>query len=105
MSKTIGRRGFIRSVPAAVAATVALPAIVRGQRGGGAPPKFGKDVLKCAEQLDDLHFTDAEEEMAVASVSRNLDSYEELRKLDVPLDTEPAIMFRPYRDLTHSSGQ
>jgi hypothetical protein len=53
-----------------------------------APPKFGKDVLKCAEQLDGLHFTEAEEELAAASVSRNLDSYEERRKLAVPLDTE-----------------
>ena len=30
-----------------------------------------------------------------AGASRNLDSYEELRKLDVPLDTEPAMTFRP----------
>lgn len=100
MKKTaprIGRRRFIRSVPAAVAATVTLPAMVQGQRGGGAPPKFGKDVLKCAERIDGLHFTDAEEEMAVAGVSRNLDSYEELRRLNVPLDTEPAMTFRPYR--------
>jgi Asp-tRNA(Asn)/Glu-tRNA(Gln) amidotransferase A subunit family amidase len=92
----IGRRRFIKTVPAAVAATVTLPAIVEGQRGGGAPARFGKDVLKCAEQLDGVSFTDAEDEMAAPSVSRNLDSYEELRKLTVPLDTEPAITFRPY---------
>src|SRR4051812_25958223 len=95
-AQQIGRRRFIRAVPAAVAATVSLPAVSRAQRGGGAPPKFGKDVLKCAEQIDGLHFTDAEEELAVAGVSRNLDSYEELRKLEVPLDTEPAMTFRPY---------
>jgi Asp-tRNA(Asn)/Glu-tRNA(Gln) amidotransferase A subunit family amidase len=94
--KHIGRRRFIKAVPAAVAATVALPSLARAQRGGSAPPQFGKDVLKCAEQIDGLHFTDAEEEMAAASVSRNLDSYEELRKLAVPLDTEPAMTFRPY---------
>jgi Asp-tRNA(Asn)/Glu-tRNA(Gln) amidotransferase A subunit family amidase len=93
---SIGRRRFIKTVPAAVAATFTLPAIVEGQRGGGAPARFGKDVLKCAEQLDGVSFTDAEDEMAAASVSRNLDSYEELRKLTVPLDTEPAITFRPY---------
>ena len=93
---SIGRRRFIKAVPAAVAATVTLPKIVEGQRGGGAPPHFGKDALKCAEQLDGVSFTDAEEEMAAPSVSRNLDSYEELRKLTVPLDTEPAITFRPY---------
>src|SRR5580765_3845702 len=99
MKKTalqMGRRRFIRAVPAAVAATMALPAAGRAQRGGGAPAKFGKDVLKCAEQIDGLSFTDAEEELAVGGASRNLDSYEELRKLTVPFDTEPAITFRPY---------
>jgi Asp-tRNA(Asn)/Glu-tRNA(Gln) amidotransferase A subunit family amidase len=94
--KHIGRRRFIKTVPAAVAATVAVPSFARAQRGGGAPPKFGKDVLKCAEEIDGLHFTDAEEELAAAGASRNLDSYEELRKLNVPLDTEPAMTFRPY---------
>jgi len=98
--KHIGRRRFIKAVPAAVAAAVAVPAAVRAQRGGGAPPKFGKDALKCAEQIDGLHFTDAEEELAVSGVSRNLDSYEELRKLNVPLDTEPAMMFRPFDSRT-----
>ena len=43
-----------------------------------------------------MHFTDAEEEMAVSGVNRNLDSYDELRKLNIPLETEPAIAFRPY---------
>jgi Asp-tRNA(Asn)/Glu-tRNA(Gln) amidotransferase A subunit family amidase len=102
--KQIGRRRFIKAVPAAVAATVALPSLARAQRGGGAPPKFGKDVLKCAEQIDGLHFTDAEEELAAAGASRNLDSYEELRKLNIPLDTEPAMTFRPYRGQSRSSG-
>jgi Asp-tRNA(Asn)/Glu-tRNA(Gln) amidotransferase A subunit family amidase len=102
--KQIGRRRFIKAVPAAVAATVAVPSLARAQRGGGAPPKFGKDVLKCAEQIDGLHFTDAEEELAATGASRNLDSYEELRKLNIPLDTEPAMTFRPYRGQTRSSG-
>ena len=91
----IGRRRFISAVPAAVAATVAAPSLARAQRGGGAPPKFGQDVLKCAEQIDGLHFTDSEDELAAAGASRNLDSYDELRKLNVPLDTEPAMTFRP----------
>src|SRR4051812_47661648 len=96
MAQPIGRRRFLKAVPAAVAATVAVPSLARAQRGGGAPPKFGKEVLKCAEQIDGLHFTDAEEELAAGGASRNLDSYEELRKLNVPLDTEPAMTFRPY---------
>ena len=104
MPKT-SRRRFLTSVPAAVAAGVTLPAVLDAQRGGSAPPKFGTDALKCAEQVDGLHFTDAEEEMALGSVSRNLDSYEELRKLNVPLDTEPAITFRPYMPGKRPTGR
>ena len=98
MKKTtppVGRRRFLKAVPAAVAASVTLPAVTRAQRGAS-PPRFGADVLKCAEQIDGLHFTDAEEELAAVGVSRNLDNYEELRKLEIPLDTEPATSFRPY---------
>jgi len=96
MKKPVGRRRFLKAVPAAVAASVTIPAGVGAQRGGNAPPKFGKDALTCAEQIDGLHFTDAEEEMALGGASRNLDSYEEIRKLDTALDTEPAVTFRPY---------
>jgi Asp-tRNA(Asn)/Glu-tRNA(Gln) amidotransferase A subunit family amidase len=101
----IGRRRFIQAVPAAVAASVVLPSILpsiapgsspaaQGQRGA-APPKFGKDALKGAEEVIDIHLTDAEEEAALPGASRNRDSYDELRKLDVPMDTEPAIAFHP----------
>ncbi|HWF84968.1 MAG TPA: amidase [Vicinamibacterales bacterium] len=92
-------------MPAAVAASVTLPSLVpsvapsfspaaQGGRGS-TPPKFGKEALKGAEEVIDLHLTDAEEEAALPGASRNRDSYDELRKLDVPMDTEPAITFRP----------
>src|SRR6266536_947935 len=94
----IGRRRFLKTVPATVA-TVALPAVVptlaEAQRGA-APPRFGTETLQCAEQIAGLNFTDAEDQAALAGVGRNRDSYEELRKLNVSLDTEPAITFRPY---------
>jgi Asp-tRNA(Asn)/Glu-tRNA(Gln) amidotransferase A subunit family amidase len=94
---SLGRRRFLKTVPVAVAAGVTLPRHAGAQRGGAVtPPKFSKDALKCAEQLHGVHFTDAEEEMALGPASRNLDAYEELRKIDVPMDTEPAITFRPY---------
>ena len=94
-AQQIGRRRFLRAVPAAVAAGVTLPRIGIAQ-GRGAPPRFGKEVLKCAEQIAGLDFTDAEEEAALRGVSGNLTSYEQLRKIDIPADTEPAITFRPY---------
>src|SRR5262249_42431976 len=98
------RRRFLQSVPAAVAATAVLP----GTAQRGSPPttaRIDKTALKGAEQIAGLQFTDAQEDAAVAGVDRNLDSYEALRKLDVPLDTEPAITFRPTRALTPPRGQ
>src|SRR5687768_11855365 len=35
--------------------------------------------------------------MALGGVNRNLDAYENVRKIDIPLDTEPAIAFHPLR--------
>ncbi|HEX7484736.1 MAG TPA: amidase, partial [Vicinamibacterales bacterium] len=105
--RRIARRTFLGTVPAAVAVGVAAPAL----SGQGTPPPaaaaaaaqqadtalhFGIDTLKSAEKVIGLTFKDAEEEMMLRGVNRNLDSYEILRKLDIPLDTEPAITFRPY---------
>jgi Asp-tRNA(Asn)/Glu-tRNA(Gln) amidotransferase A subunit family amidase len=106
--RRIGRRAFLGTVPAAVAAGVAVPALA-GQattppapspaaqaRQAGTPLHFGTDTLKSAEKVIGLKFKETEEEMMLPGVNRNLDSYEALRALDIPLDTEPAIAFHPY---------
>ena len=90
------RRRFLRTVPAALAAGAAVPGLAAQAGRQEAPPRFGKDTLDSAEAMLGLEFNDAEQEMALRGASRNLESYERLRQLDVPLDTEPAITFRPY---------
>src|SRR5438046_894525 len=110
----VGRRTFMRHVAAAATIAPAITAVAQGFPGlsevegspalpGSAaqqPPtsagKVTRDALKGAEQIAGLKFTDAEEEMALAGVNRNLDSFDALRKIDIPLDTEPAFSFRPY---------
>jgi len=52
-------------------------------------------MMHNAEKLIGIELTDAQETMAVRGVNGNLDSYEAIRKIDVPLDTEPAIAFHP----------
>jgi hypothetical protein len=49
------------------------------------------------EKLIGIELTDAQEAMALGGVNRNLDAYETVRKIDIPLDTEPAIVFHPMR--------
>jgi Asp-tRNA(Asn)/Glu-tRNA(Gln) amidotransferase A subunit family amidase len=88
------RRRFLKAVPAALAGGLAADAIARQQQDD--PPRIGKDVLDCGEKIFGVDFTDAEEERALNGVNQNLGNFERLRTIDIPLDTEPAVTFRPY---------
>ena len=89
------RRRFLKAVPAAVAGGLALPALTQPPAQEQAR-RISKDMLDCGEKIFGVDFSDADEEQALAGVNRNLDAYEQLRAIDVPLDTEPAVTFRPY---------
>ena len=88
------RRRFLKAVPAAVVGGLAVPALA--QQPPEQPRRISKDTLECGEKIFGVDFSDAEEEQALAGVNRNLDTYEQLRAIEVPLDTEPAFTFRPY---------
>ena len=59
------------------------------------PQRITKEMLRQAEKLIGIELTEAQEAMALTGINRNLDNYETVRKIDVPLDTEPAIAFHP----------
>lgn len=59
--------------------------------------RITKEMMHEAEKLIGIELTDAQEAMALGGVNRNLDAYETVRKINVPLDTEPAIAFHPMR--------
>lgn len=90
----LARRRFLQVIPAAVAGSLAVPALAQQQPQ--APPRLDKATLDCAEKVFGIDFSDAEDEQMTRGVSRNLDTFEQLRQMDVPLDTEPAVTFRPY---------
>lgn len=117
-TRNIGRRRFLQAVPGAIALPLLNPPGGH-YNGQGVAPGFSRtpdvasgvsptvaqtpepakltaDTLKSAEQIAGLRFSDAEEQAALGGVARNLESYQTLRKLPVPMDTEPAITFRPY---------
>ena len=87
----MNRRRFFSTLLAAGAATPVL-----AQQNSPTQPRIDRLRLDAAESIFGVDFTEAEEDMALGSVNRNLQSYEQLRKLNIPLDTEPAITFRPY---------
>ena len=105
------RRTFVKLLPALGAAGLAvsnLPPASLAQTPTPTPLptpspsptptlRITKEMLHTAERLMGLEFTDAQEAMALPGVNRLLDNYETVRKIEIPLDTEPAIAFHPSR--------
>ena len=105
------RRTFVKLLPALGAAGLAAtklpldalaqtpsPTPVPSPSPSPTPPlRVTKEMMHQAEKLIGIELTDAQEAMALGGVNRNLDAYEANRKIDVPLDTEPAIAFHPTR--------
>ncbi len=101
MKKSLDRRTFVKLLPTAGLAGASLTGadygnVLTQQQGQPqVPQKVTKEMMRAAEQLIGIELTDAQESMALQGVNRNLQSYENLRKIDVPLDTEPATAFHP----------
>jgi Asp-tRNA(Asn)/Glu-tRNA(Gln) amidotransferase A subunit family amidase len=100
----LDRRSFVKLLPAAGAASLtvsSLPLKALSQtptptpRPSPTPLRITKEMMHNAEKLIGIELTDKQEETALPGVNRSLDSFEVLRKIDVPLDTEPAIVFHP----------
>ncbi|MDX2033186.1 MAG: amidase [Blastocatellia bacterium] len=108
----IDRRTFVKLLPAAGAAASLEAAATPAQQPAQGPQRITKEMLHTAEQLIGIELTDAQEAMALPGVNRNLGSYEALRKIEVPLDTEPSTAFHPalpgrlkqYRDRAKSAA-
>src|SRR5689334_15221747 len=107
----VDRRTFVKLLPAVGAAGLAAsklpldtlaqtptPTPVPSPSPSPTPPlRITKEMMHEAEKLIGIELTDAQEAMALGGVNRNLDAYETIRKIDIPLDTEPAIAFHPMR--------
>ncbi len=105
----LNRRTFVKLIPALGAATVAVPHLqivsalaqtpsptpMASPSPSPTPLRVTKEMLRGAEQLFGIELTDAQKQMALQNVNSNLDRYETLRKISVPLDTEPATLFHP----------
>lgn len=105
----LNRRSFVKLIPALGAAAVANPHLqiisalaqtpsptpVASPSPSPTPLRVTKEMLRGAEQLFGIELTDAQKQMALQNANSNLERYETLRKINVPLDTEPATLFRP----------
>lgn len=99
----INRRSFVKLLPASVAggavgltATDLDPSWIQNRQGQQqTAQRITREMMQATEKLIGIELTEAQEAMALPGVNRNLSSYENLRKIDVPLDTEPATAFHP----------
>ncbi len=77
----------------------AILAAARPAQAQPAPPagtsKLSKEQLTAALAVIGLKFDDAQLDLMLPGVSRAIGEYEKLRKIEVPLDTEPAFSFHP----------
>lgn len=93
MSEPKSRRTFLKAVPAAVAGAMATNAYAQ-QQGPVGP--ITRETVDCAEAITGLDFHSAEEEAIARSLNGNLSTYQQLRQIEIPHDTEVALSFRPY---------
>lgn len=91
----LDRRDWMRLVAVLSAAGSVAAQAPQGQQAPATPQKVTKEMLHSALQLIGLEFTDEQAAMMLPGVNRALTGYEALRKIDVPLDTEPATRFYP----------
>jgi Asp-tRNA(Asn)/Glu-tRNA(Gln) amidotransferase A subunit family amidase len=89
--------GIAPTIATLLASEAGIVVEAEAQRRGGqeAPQKISKEQLKAGLEIMGLEFTDAQRDQMLGGVNRALNSYDALRKIDVPLDTEPAFRFRP----------
>lgn len=90
MQNKFDRRGWLKLIPALAAAAPASLA-----QAPEPPDRVTREALHQALTLSGLQFTEEQERIMLQGLNRNLVSYENLRKIDVPLDTEPATRFYP----------
>ncbi len=99
-SQQLNRRSFVKLLPAAATGLAAaesgsLAALAQQPQQPQTPQRITKEMLKAAEQIMGIDLDDAQETLALRGVNGNLGNYETLRKIEVPLDTEPATAFHP----------
>jgi Asp-tRNA(Asn)/Glu-tRNA(Gln) amidotransferase A subunit family amidase len=98
-ARKFSRRTLLEIAPAVAALVVSRAGstgmAIAQSRQSSAPMRVTADQIKTALEILGLDFTAPQRDMMLQNVNNALGNYEALRKIDVPLDTEPAFHFRP----------
>jgi len=90
--KRSARRRFLKAVPVAVAGAVGTKALAQGPAPAGS---VTPTVIDCAEKIAGLELHSDEEAAIARTLSDRVRTYQQMRAVAVPQDTELAIMFKP----------
>src|SRR5260370_12771462 len=91
----LDRRNWMKLLPVLSASRPSA-----AQTPAAAPQRVNKHMLHNALQLIGFECTEAQESMMLPGINRALSGYDDLRKLNVTLDTEPPMRFSPTTPLT-----
>lgn len=89
------RRRFLAYFSSAGLASTLLPGVLWTRLAAQQAPRITLDMLKAAERIAGLEFTDAQRELLIADVNNHLDHYQHLRKIPIANDVVPCVQFSP----------
>jgi Asp-tRNA(Asn)/Glu-tRNA(Gln) amidotransferase A subunit family amidase len=89
------RRRFLAYFSASGFASSLLPEALWTRLEAQQAERITPDMLKAAEQIAGLHFTDAQRELLIADVNNHLAQYERLRKIPLANSVVPCLRFSP----------
>ncbi|HEY0304150.1 MAG TPA: amidase [Longimicrobiales bacterium] len=95
MSRTLDRRAFVNYFTGIGLGTTLLPGALWARLQQQQEDRITKQMIKEAEALAGLEFTDAERDAIVRGVNANARNYAQLRTVELPNSVPPAVQFDP----------
>jgi Asp-tRNA(Asn)/Glu-tRNA(Gln) amidotransferase A subunit family amidase len=89
------RRAFMTYFGGLGLSTTLFPGALWAQLQQQQQDRITKEMIRTAESLAGLEFTDEDREAMVRGVNRNARAYEEVRSVDLPNGVAPAVYFDP----------
>ncbi len=95
LSRELTRRRFLAFFSGAGVTSTLFPGVLWSLVQDQQEPRITKELLDEAEQIAGLQFTDEERELMLEGLNDQLESFEALRKVELPNDVPPALYFNP----------
>jgi Asp-tRNA(Asn)/Glu-tRNA(Gln) amidotransferase A subunit family amidase len=89
------RRQFLAYFSSVGLTSTLLPGVLWTRLEAEQSQRITPDMLKAAERIAGLDFSDAQRELLIADVNHHLDHYEHLRKIPLANNVVPCVRFSP----------